>query len=222
MLLPSSPGSIVTSSHHFSVEPLEMCVISAGAPSLNTIITCSGKYNSTCVAVSALRRGEMRKSDCMIAHVDFVTLPVALSRGVAITNFSNAHIACTVFWPNTPSCGPGSNRSAARRCCTRSTSSPFIPVFSVRVSGTVTNGTLVLSTTTSGFDDSVFEPLSPLPTTAIATTVNSTANAAIAGRQRSYALWRKSPYSSCSSRSSGSKSSNSSNSLYGVSSFICL
>ena len=185
VLLPSSPGSIVTSSHQFSFEPLDMWVISLGAPSANTIITCSGKYTSTCVAVSALRRGEMRKSDCMIAHVDAVTVPVALSRGVAITNFSNAHTACTVFCPKAPSCGPGSKPSAARRCCTRSTSSPFIPVFSVRVSGTVTSGTLVLSTTTSGFDNSVVESLLPLPTTATAMTVSSTANAISAGRQRS-------------------------------------
>ena len=123
----------------------------------------------------------------IIAHVDGVTSSVARSRGVCITNFWNAHTACTVFWPYTPSCGPGSKRIAERRCCRRNTSSPFIPGLMVRVSGTVTTGTVVCSSVESELPFALSFWLS-LARTPNATTVMSTANATSAGLQRSYVL----------------------------------
>ena len=41
--LPCSPGLIVTSSHHFSPVPLDMCEISAGLSSRKKMTTCSGR-----------------------------------------------------------------------------------------------------------------------------------------------------------------------------------
>ena len=41
--LPRSPGLIVTSSHHSSPVPLDMCEISAGLSLWKKITTCSGR-----------------------------------------------------------------------------------------------------------------------------------------------------------------------------------
>ena len=132
-----------------------------------------------------MRRGLIIKFDCMIAQVDGVTTPVAASRDTLITSFSKAHIACTVFCPNSPSIGPGSNFKSFKRCCKRKTSSPFMPSSRVRSSGTVTSGTELVSTTTSGFELSLARSFEGLDNTPTATTVAKTAKAISANLHRS-------------------------------------
>jgi len=85
--------------------------------------------------VSAWRRGRIRTSSRIKSHIAGVTTPVALARGVFSTSFSNAHTACTVERPNTPSIGPGANFSSASRDCSMRTSSPSTPSFRSREIG---------------------------------------------------------------------------------------
>ena len=53
-------GSIVTSSHHSSLSPDEMCVINSGAPSLNSTATCWVRYTSMCRLRGAGTTGKNR------------------------------------------------------------------------------------------------------------------------------------------------------------------
>ena len=129
-------GSIVTSSHHSSLSPEEMCVINSGAPSLNSTATCWVRYTSMCRLVVRLRRGRIATSPCMTSHDSGVMTPSACSRGMFITSFWNAQTDWVVAGPNAPSTGPGSKPRSTRRCWSRLTSSPYTPFDSVRVSGT--------------------------------------------------------------------------------------
>ena len=73
------------------------------------------------------RRGRMTSGSCIRCHISSVTRPVASSRGVCMTSFSNAHTAARVRPPNCPSIGPGSKPSSFSRSWTIVTSSPYEP-----------------------------------------------------------------------------------------------
>ncbi|NBR00340.1 MAG: hypothetical protein EBT97_07780, partial [Actinobacteria bacterium] len=57
VLLPSSPGSIVTSSHHSTPVPEEMCVTRRSWVARQTVITWPGRSISTCWGDPGCLRG---------------------------------------------------------------------------------------------------------------------------------------------------------------------
>ena len=69
----------------------------------------------------------MRIGCCINCHISSVTTPVASSRGVCMTSFSNAHTAIFVRLPNWPSTGPTKKPSSVSRSCTSCTCDPADP-----------------------------------------------------------------------------------------------